>query len=475
MLPTNKTKIVATLGPASSSYELLKKLIETGVDVCRLNLSHGDYSEHREVINTVRKVNEALSFHAAILIDLQGPKLRIGELSEPFLELQAGQSLTLTSSECMGTPERLYINYKQFPLDVAIGDQVLIDDGKINLRVVDTNRKDEVKAVVEIGGKLFPRKGVNLPNTKISLPSLTTKDLADLDFALEQNVDWIGLSFVRNSGDIRDLKERIARAGKKTRVIAKIEKPEAIHDIDMIIRETDALMVARGDLGVELPMEQVPVIQKMLVNKCIQASKPVIIATQMMETMIQNSTPTRAEVNDVANSVMDGADAVMLSGETSVGKHPVRVVEYMRKIIATVEANAFRYNRDNKPDITSETYISDSVCYNACVMASQVGAKAIVGMTRSGYTAYKVSAQRPQADIFIFTDVPSLLSVLSLVWGVHGYYYNRSVSTDETIIELQNILKEKGLINSGELIINLASVPLEAQGRTNMIKLGMVS
>jgi len=474
MLPNNKTKIVATIGPSSSSREVLKELIESGVNVCRINLSHGDYEEHKKIIRSIREISRDLGVHAAILVDLQGPKLRIGDIADKKVELTAGQNITFTTHECPGTGSLLYMNYSQFPQDVRIGDVVLIDDGKIQLRVTETNGLDEVKAVIESGGPLTGRKGVNLPNTKISLPSLTEKDLEDLEFALQQDIDWIGLSFVRNAGDILDLKKRISAAGKRTRVIAKIEKPEALEEIDKIIKETDALMVARGDLGVELPMEQVPIIQKMLVEKCIRASKPVIIATQMMESMITNFSPSRAEVNDVANSVMDGADAVMLSGETSVGKHPVKVVEYMRKIIAMVEANSFRYNRNYQPDIFSETFISDSVCYNACVMASQVGANAIVGMTRSGYTAYKVAAQRPQADIFIFTDVPALLSVLSLIWGVHGFYYDRNVPTDQTISELQQILKEKMVLKKGDLVINLASVPLEEQGRTNMIKLGVV-
>lgn len=471
----NKTKIVATIGPVSSSYDMLKQLVMAGVDVCRLNLSHGDYAIHRQVIDNIRKVNKDLNRHTAILVDLQGPKLRIGEVENNEMLLEPGQEIVFTSHECIGKGNRLYMNYLQFPQDVAIGDVVLIDDGKIELRVISTNRTDEVHAIAESGGKLSSRKGVNLPHTKISLPSLTAKDLDDLAFALEQNVDWIGLSFVRSAKDITELKTIIRNAGKKVRVIAKIEKPEALEEIDAIIRETDALMVARGDLGVELPMEQVPVIQKMLVNKAILASKPVIIATQMMESMITNYSPTRAEVNDVANSVMDGADAVMLSGETSVGQYPVKVVEYMRNIVATVEEKAFRYNRNNPPEKNGDSYISDSVCYNACEMASQVGAKAIVGMTRSGYTAFKVSAQRPEADIFIFTDVPDLLNVLNLVWGVRGYFYDRSVPTDETITELQDILKEKGLVNTGDIVINLASIPLADQGRTNMIKLGKVN
>lgn len=474
MTSFNKTKIVATIGPASASKEVLQQLILAGVDVCRLNFSHGEYSEHKKILENIRSINKEFKCSTAILVDLQGPKLRIGEVANNAVLLEVGKEIELTIIECVGNATCLYINYNQFPLDVEIGDHVLIDDGKIQLTVLSTNRKDSVTAIVNNGGILSSRKGVNLPKTKISLPSLTPKDLEDLEFALEQNVDWIGLSFVRKAQDIIDLKKIIASKNKETRVIAKIEKPEAINEIDHIIRETDALMVARGDLGVELPMEEVPLIQKMLVNKCIRAAKPVIIATQMMESMINNYSPTRAEVNDVANSVLDGADAVMLSGETSIGKHPVKVVEYMQNIISTVENKGFRFNRDHKPDIMSESYISDSVCYNACVMASQVDAKAIVGMTRSGYTAFKVSSQRPQADILIFTDVPEMLNVLSLVWGVRSFFYDKSISTDETITELQEILKEKGKVKSGDIIINLASIPLAEQSRTNMIKLGKV-
>lgn len=474
MIPYNKTKIVATIGPASSAHETLKAMIQAGVDVCRINLSHGDYSHHREVIRTIRTINRELGIHTSVLVDLQGPKLRIGVVKDNGMLLQEGDEIRFTTEECIGENGKLYMNYQQFPSDVAVGDTILIDDGKLKLRVTDTNKKDLVKAVVESGGMLSSKKGVNLPRTKISLPCLTQKDLNDLQFAMEMDVDWIGLSFVRRAQDILELKNIISRAGKKIRVVAKIEKPEAIIEIDEIIRETDALMVARGDLGVEMPMEQVPMIQKMLVKKAIEAFKPVIIATQMMESMITNHAPTRAEVNDVANSVLDGADAVMLSGETSVGQYPVKVVEYMRNIITTVESEGYTYNRFHAPDANSETYISDSVCYNACVMASQVGAKAIVGMTRSGYTAYQVSAQRPNTDILIFSDVPSLMSVLSLVWGVRCFYYDREVSTDETIIELQEILKEKGFAKKDDIMINLASIPLEDQGRTNMIKLGRV-
>jgi pyruvate kinase len=474
MIPNNKTKIIATIGPASSSPQTLEELIRAGVDVCRLNFSHGDYEHHQQVIESIREINGRTHHHAAILVDLQGPKLRIGIVENDSALLEAGKEIVLTTQECTGTAARLYINYHQLPSDVKEGELILLDDGKIKLRVTETNYKDEVKAVVENGGILSSRKGVNLPNTKVSLPSLTEKDLNDLAFALKMNVDWIGLSFVRKASDIAALRQIIAKENKPIKIVAKIEKPEALTEIDHIIHETDALMVARGDLGVELPMQDVPLIQKMLVQKCMRATKPVIIATQMMESMINNSTPTRAEVNDVANSVLDGADAVMLSGETSIGKFPVRVVEYMRNVVTSIEEKGFRYNRDQPPDVTSDSYLSDTVCYNACLMASQVGAKAIVGMTRSGYTAFKVASQRPKAEIYIFTDRQSLLAQLSLIWGVRGFFYESEAGANQTINELQELLKLKGLISTQDIVINLASMPFYEGGRTNMIKINKV-
>ena len=445
-----------------------------GVNVFRLNSSHGSYAEFSKVIADIRMLNEKHNNNCAVLVDLQGPKIRIGEIEQGSLELEIGQQIILTTVDCPGTKEKIHISYQNFPDDVEAGENILIDDGKIQLTVTESNKKDTVKATVINGGILLPRKGVNLPNTKTSLPSLSEKDHEDLLFALEQNADWIGLSFVRSAGDIRHLKDIISRKGNFAKVIAKIEKPEALHVIDDIILEADAVMVARGDLGVEMPMEEVPLIQKMVVKKCLKASRPVIIATQMMESMITNFSPTRAEVNDVANSVIDGADAVMLSGETSVGKFPVKAVEYMQNIIATVEKGGYEYNRHSPPNVNSSTYISDSVCYNACVMASQAGARAIVGMTRSGYTAFHLSSHRPSSQVIIFTDNRPLLNVLSLVWGVYGIFYDRYESTDETIADIQKTLKEKQIITSGDILINIASIPLGERGTANMIKLSRV-
>ena len=471
----NKTKIIATMGPATSSIEVLEEMIKAGVNICRINFSHGSYEGVQNNINNIRTLNKKLGTNIGILADLQGPKLRIGEVENNGVELIAGNDTVITTKECIGNAQKIYITYPQFPEDVAVGDRVLIDDGKILLKVISTNRKDEVNARVVYGGFLSSKKGVNLPNTKISLPCLTEKDLQDLDFALENDVEWIGLSFVRSVTDIVELKDIIKQHKKSARVIAKIEKPEAIGEIDNIIDVTDGIMVARGDLGVELPMEQVPMIQKMLVKKCIKASKPVIIATQMMESMITNFSPTRAEVNDVANAVMDGADAVMLSAETSVGKFPVKVIESMQKIIERVEEEDAIYHREHPPVLKTQTFVSDSICYNACVMAKQAGAIAIVTLTNSGYTAFKLSSHRPKANIYVFTDNSTLLTSLNLVWGVRGFYYNKFESTDKTIDDLKMFLKKEGYVKVDDLIINIASMPMKEKGRANMLKLSYIN
>jgi pyruvate kinase len=446
----------------------------SGVDVCRVNSSHGNYEQHQKSIDIIREINKEYKLNTAILVDLQGPKLRIGMMENNEAIIENGKEITITTEECIGTAEKIFMTYPEFPKDVAVGDKVLIDDGKLELRVTATDRDKTVKAIITNGGVLSSKKGVNLPNTKISLPCLTPKDLSDLDFALKNDVEWIGLSFVRSVTDIVDLKEIIKKQGKTSRVVAKIEKPEAIAEIDNIIDMTDAIMVARGDLGVEMPMERVPLIQKMLVNKCIKASKPVIIATQMMESMITNYSPTRAEVNDVANAVMDGADAVMLSGETSVGKFTVNVIEHMPNIIASIEREGKIYYKDHPPQLKNQTFISDSICYNACVMAEHSGARGLISMTNSGYTAFKLSSHRPKANIFIFTDNRSLLNTLSLVWGVRGFYYDRYESTDETIADIKEFLKKGNYVAIDDLIINIASIPMKEKGRANMIKLSYV-
>ena len=470
----NRTKIVATLGPASSQKEVLLNMIKAGVDVCRLNFSHGKTEDHQKVIDIIRDINKKYKTNVGILADLQGPKIRIGLVKEGGINLHSGHKIEITTKELIGDDNQIYITYQSFPSDVRSGEIILLDDGKIQMRVLSTNNKDSVQCEVVYGGILTSRKGVNLPNTKVSIPSLTEEDLANLDFALSNDVEWIGLSFVRSADDIIELKRIIARSDKTARVIAKIEKPEAVDNIDEIIEATDGVMVARGDLGVEMPMEQVPLLQKMIARKCRAASKPVIVATQMLESMITSPRPTRAEVNDVANSVLDGADAVMLSGETSVGEYPLIVIETMNKIIRNVEDNDYPYSTAKVLNEHSSTYIGDAVCGSAVYLAEKTNAVGIISMTSSGYTAFEISSYRPKAATFIFTSNRNLLNTLSLLWGVRGFYYDKFDSTDKTIRDVNQILKAEKLVESGQLVINTASIPIEKKGKTNMIKVTIV-
>ena len=469
-----RTKIVATLGPATSSKEVLRDMIKNGVNVCRLNMSHGTHKDHLENIVNIRAISQEEGLHIAILADLQGPKLRVGDVEGGEMLLEEGSEISVFSGKKTSKGTDIYISYEHFSNDVQTGEKILMDDGKLMLEVLTING-EEVKAKVVVGGILKPRKGVNLPNTKISLPCLTEKDLVDLEFALSNNVDWLGLSFVRSSNDIVELRSLIEKNKNNAKIIAKIEKPEAIEDIDAIIRETDAIMVARGDLGVEIPMEQVPMVQKMLVNRSREASKPVIIATQMMETMIESTTPTRAEVNDVANAVMDGADAVMLSGETSVGKFPVKVIETICKILNEAETFEGIYNKETEPILNQDRLISDAICFNAVRLSKRIDAKGILAMTYSGYTAYKIASGRPKANIFVFTANKDILPTLSLIWGVESYYFSDNMqSTDKTFFELKSFLEKRNKVNTGDLIINIASMPIKEKGMSNMLKLSYV-
>lgn len=470
----NKTKIVATLGPASSSVEMLKKLILAGVNVCRINFSHGSHDEHRQVIENIRKVDEELGTYTAILGDLQGPKIRIGEVENNRVILEQNHELIITTEKCIGTVDKLYLNYLEFPRDVKAGERILIDDGKLILEVIETDRVKEVKARVLYGGVLSSKKGVNLPNTIISLPCLTPKDMEDLAFALTQDIQWLGLSFVRKADDILELKSIIKDSGKDVRVVAKIEKPQAVKNLDEIIEVTDAVMVARGDLGVEVPMQEVPLLQKEIVRKSQYKAKPVIIATQMMESMITNITPTRAEVNDVANAVMDGADAVMLSGETSVGEHPDEVIKVMYKIVTQVERFEGIYYKEFEPDIKQERFITDNMCFTSVRMAKRTSAKAITTLTFSGYTAFKISSFRPKSGIFVFTGNRKLINTLSLLWGTRALYYDKFVSTDQTIDDIKTVLQDKEHLVEGDLIVTMASMPISEKGMTNMVRLSYV-
>ena len=467
------TKIIATIGPASSSYENLLELVRAGVDVFRLNFSHGSHDDHLTVINHIKYINEKYDLHLAILADLQGPKLRVGKMKDNGLDLKEGDVITFVNKPCMGTREAIYMSYPQFAEDVEVGEKVLVDDGKLEFEVVETNKKDKVKLKVLFGGVLSSNKGVNLPNTKISLPSMTEKDEEDLEFILTQPVNWIALSFVRHPRDLKELREKIDANGHSAKIIAKIEKPEAIERIDKIIKNSNAIMVARGDLGIEVPMEQLPSIQKMIIKKCIQRARPVIVATQMMDSMITNPSPTRAEITDVANAVLDGADAVMLSGETSVGKHPSIVVKAMNKIITEAEKIYFPDIKAKrpKPSNKASTFYSDVICFQAASVAEEINARAIIGMTVSGYTGFKLSSFRPNAKIYIFSEQPDILATMNLCWGTRCYYYDKFTTTDETIEDVIEILTKAERIKKGDYVVNTASMPLHKRFRTNTIKI----
>ena len=471
MSTNKKTKIVATLGPACSTREVLKDMIEAGVNVFRVNFSHADYSDVKAKIDLIRGLNAEFGYTAAILGDLQGPKLRVGVMNEEVI-VNPGDIITFqTAEDVPGTKERVYMNYKEFPNDVNPGENILLDDGKLMFEVISTNRTTEVVAKVIQGGPLKSKKGVNLPNTKVSLPALTEKDIRDAIFAIEQKVDWIALSFVRTAEDLMELQNLIAKhSDHKIPIIAKIEKPEGVENIDSIITHCDGLMVARGDLGVEVPAHEVPLIQKKLVHKAKTARIPVIIATQMMETMITSLTPTRAEVNDVANSVMDGADAVMLSGETSVGNYPIQVIRKMTQIIEAVEDSPLIQVPQNTPQIKTNRYITKTICQHAAQMANAIKAKAICTLTNSGYTAFQISAWRPQADILVFTSNKRILTQLNLIWGVKTFYYDKFVSTDDTIDDVNRIATEKGLVTKGDMLINLAAMPIANKGMVNTLR-----
>ena len=465
-----KTKIIATIGPASKNKKVLKKMIMRGVNVCRLNFSHLNHSEAKEIISTIKEINQELHVHTAILADLQGPKIRVGKIKQP-IQLKKGQEVVFSTKK--RTQNTVYINYSNFAKDVKKGDRILIDDGKIALQTITSNNKDRVLLKVVFGGVLRSNKGVNLPNTKTTLSSLTTKDKKDLNFIVGEKIEWIALSFVRRAKDIEFLKKQIKKHKSTIKVVAKIEKPEAINNIDEIIEVTDAVMVARGDLGVELPLHKVPVYQKLIVEKCIKNSKPVVIATQMLESMTTNISATRAEVNDVANSVIDGADAMMLSGETSIGKHPIRTIDTMRKIIRDVEKSEHNISKNitQRQFLKNKRLISNAICSNACQIAEKTKAKAIITITYSGYNTIKTSSFRPSAFIYTFTNNHTILNTLSLVWGVKGFYYDRGTTTDQTIEETKEILKRNKLLKKGDLVVNLASMPANQKGMTNMIKL----
>ena len=475
-MPINKkTKIVATLGPATSTKSVLKDMIEAGVDVFRINFSHADYKDVAERIQMIRDLNEELGTYTSILADLQGPKLRVGVMAGEVVVAPGDEITFVTGKPFEGNAEKVYMNYANFPKDVKAGERILLDDGKLMFEVISTNSKDEVKAKVIQGGPLKSKKGVNLPNTNISLPALTEKDIKDAIFAISQDVDWIALSFVRFSQDLIDLQNIIKEHSEhKIPIIAKIEKPEAVENIDKIVAYCDGLMVARGDLGVEVPAQEVPLIQKQLVLRAKKARIPVIIATQMMETMITSLTPTSAEVNDVANSVMDGADAVMLSGETSVGNYPVQVIQKMASILESVENSELIKVPHEPPQVRTNRYITKSICYHAANMANEIKAKAISTLTNSGYTAFQISAWRPKAHILVFTSNKRILTQLNLLWGVKAFYYDKYVSTDETIDDVNKMACQKGFLEVGDMLISLAAMPIKDKGMVNTLRVSQI-
>jgi pyruvate kinase len=472
----HRTKIVATVGPACDTYEKLLDLIKCGVNVFRLNFSHGNHDDKKKIIEYIRQINKTEPYNIAILGDLQGPKLRVGEMENGGIDVVAGDILTFTNEKLVGTKDRIYVSYPDLHADVKVGNKILIDDGKIEVMVKDIRKNNDVAVEVTMGGRLSSKKGINLPDTKISLPALTEKDLDDLEFIIDQELDWVALSFVRSVKDIIILRNKLDEKKSKTKIIAKIEKPEALHNIRDIIVESDAIMVARGDLGVELPVEQIPLIQRQIIRKSLHRAKPVIVATQMMESMIDRSKPNRSEITDVANAVMEGADAVMLSAETATGDHPKLVVETMKKIIMEVERTEYNYNREESltPQPHSPSFHSDAICYNACKLASDVNADALIGMTQSGYTGFMLSSYRPKAPLYIFTKERTLVNQLSLSWGVRAFFYDEENSLDEIVNDQIDILQERGFLKSGDIVVNTGSTPVHLHLPTNVVKITKV-
>ena len=470
---TRKTKIIATIGPSCSKPPVLKKMIQKGVNVCRLNFSHLSHERAKEIISSVKTINQELSVHTAIMADLQGPKIRIKKIHNKNGELSTikGQKIRVgNSKDC-----DLSVDYRGFAKDIERGDAVLIEDGKIILKVLETDKKTNATLRSVSSGVIKERKGINLPNTNIKMNSMTKKDFSDLKFVLSENIDWIALSFVRKKEDVISLQRRIKKSGSTARVIAKIEKPEAVKNIDEIIDCANGIMIARGDLGVELPAHKVPVLQKKIVNKCRFASKPCIIATQMLESMTNSFSATRAEINDVSNSVFDGADALMLSGETSVGIQPLKVVDTMRKTIKDAEKSMEDFEfKKIKSRVSTNRKVADNICKNAVKAANDLNAKAIISATYSGYSALKVSSYRPKAFIYAFTNNHSILNTMSIFWGVIGIYYDRGSTTDQLVQETIEVLQKNKIVKKGELVINTASMPAKEKGGTNTLKISRV-
>ncbi|HEX38090.1 MAG TPA: pyruvate kinase [Candidatus Cloacimonetes bacterium] len=466
-----KTKIICTIGPATASSEKITPLVQSGMDIARLNFSHGNHEEHAAHISAIRQIENDLGQTIPILADLGGPKLRLGKLEEEF-EVFPEDKITITTEEVIGKRDQISTTYSDLPKDVKVGDIILIDDGYVSLEVKEIKDHTILCNVLD-GGVLRSRKGINLPGIKISSPTITEKDRKDIDFALEQNVDFFALSFVRSHQDIIELRELLLSKGSEKPIIAKIEKPEAIDDIDAIIQEANAVMIARGDLGVEMPTEEIPILQKMIIEKCKTASRPVITATQMLESMVHNTLPTRAEASDVANAVFDGTDAVMLSAETSIGKHPTEAVAMMNKIVTRAEKNCAI-----NPELFSSSFRTDQFSIDlskaACMIAQDINASAIFAITKTGRTARHLSKYRVQNPIYAFTSNEETLKFLTLIWGVKGLLLPGLQETDETLRQVKHIALDQGLISDNEIIVFVAGIPLQTSNEVNMIKLDQV-
>ena len=468
----NKTKIIATLGPSSSSKTMLSKLIVSGVDVFRVNFSHAEHKDVERIVSDIKALRIKHNKHVSILGDLQGPKIRLGNVV-PETFLKKGDSILFSTKKIKnGNSDRVTINYTSFPKDVKKGETVLVDDGKIILQVEKTDRDANVNLIVIQGGLLSSSKGVNLPSTKISLPALTPKDIKDAKFAAKLGFDWVALSFVRSKNDVLQLREILDKSSNELiPIISKIEKPQAINNMDQILKVSNGLMVARGDLGIEIPAEEVPLYQKILVKKANEARKPIIIATQMMESMIDSLTPSRAEVNDVANSVMDGADCIMLSGETSVGEYPCEVVKKVGTIIAGVEDSQPVKNKFTLPKLKSKRLVTKTVCRHAALIANEIKASAVCTLTHSGYTGWQISSWRPNCLVLVFTSNKRILSQLNLLWGVKCIYYNKFQSTDKTVEDVNALAIKNRYVRKGDVVVNLASMPIKDKGQVNTLRI----
>lgn len=470
-----RTKIVCTLGPSSNTREDIERLYRAGMNVVRINFSHGSHEGHKKTIGFVRDVAKKHKYSIPVLMDLQGPKIRVGLMKDGAQQITEGDIVEITSEDVVGSSKLIPIDYPNLVEDASEGNQILIDDGLLELKVLKKGTSS-LKAKVVVGGTLKSRKGVNLPDVKISMSSLTEKDIEDLEFGLSVGVDFVAMSFVRSAKDVQDVISRVRAAGSNASIIAKIEKPEAVEVIDEIIEETDGIMVARGDLGIEIPSEKVPMVQKLIIDRCRAAGKPVITATQMLDSMINNPRATRAESSDVANAVMDGTDAVMLSGETAAGKYPVEAVRAMDKIIRSVEENSDRlyYSLNYRKPEWKEKQIVESIAYSCVTIAENVEAKAISTLTHSGNTARRIAKFRPRVPIVAFTESKIVRRQLNLVWGVESVRLEELFDTDSSVKMMEKYLENNGLVEKNDRVIIATGMPLAKRGRTNMVKVSTI-